>query len=263
VWTLHDSIITGKDTTGIFYAPEQKVYVFYESNLDSTATYKLIADLNEGAHKIEGGTALIPRFRVTTNFTSPGYKIPFAANTVASDQDYKPWQITVQEGDNAKRYTYKYTMRWTEFYTNGTNQSFSATRNNGDKYQANPAAPAVQNVTFMGVDFYRWVADVVPDDPNVIRRKIDGIDLKISVAHYELDQYMNVSKPVTSIAQVKPEYTNIIGGYGIFSSRVVYEYNNFRLNESSMKELCRGQYTATKLFCSHFPEDAAQNYYCP
>lgn len=261
-WQLHDTIITNKDTSGIFYAPDQKVYVFYESDLDSSAEYHLEADLNEGAYQISSSTELIRGFYVS-NSVYFNTSLNFAGATVAEDKDYKIWTFSVFEGYNGSRYSYKYTVRWTEYYTDGTSKNFSATRNNGNKDQEDPDKPSTQTAAFSGLDFYSWLAEIIPDDPTVDRRKFNGLDLKITVAHYDLDQYMEVSKPVTSIAQVQPEFTNINGGLGLFSSRLILEINGFTLNKSSRKELCRGQHTGTKAFCSSDPEDVAENYYCP
>jgi len=262
-WQLTDSIISGKDTSGIFYAPDQKVYVFYADDLDSTMSYELVADLNEGEHSITAQTDLIQGFAVSTGLYFAGYKINFASNNVQNDEDYKPWIFVVTEGLNGSRYNYKYTMRWTDYYNDLTTASFSATFNNGDKDQIDPANPGAQNATFGGLDFYEFVESVVPDNPNVSYRRIDGIDLRITVAHRDLDQYMDVAKPVSGIAQVTPEYTNVNGGLGLFSSRLVFELNNLRLDTYSMKELCTGSHTFTKLFCSHFPENALESWYCP
>jgi len=262
-WQLTDSIITGKDTSGVFYAPEQKVYVFYESDLDSSAEYHFVAYLNESTDSVTATTELIKGFSVSSQLYFTSYKINFASNTISDDTDYNSWIFTVSEGLHGSRYNYQYTLNWTEFYSDNTNQSFSATRNNGDKEQVNPDVPGGQSASFGGLDFYLWVRDIIPDDPDVIRRKIDGIDLQIAVAHENLDQYMDVAQPVSGIAQVQPEYTNINGGLGLFSSRVVLKLNNFRLDKSSMRQLCVGGYTSTKLFCSSFIEDAAESYYCP
>ena len=262
-WQLHDSIISGKDANGVFYAPDQKVYVFYTSELDSTAEYELEADLNEGAHKISARTAMIQNFSVTYSLYFPTYKINFAANTVNGVDDYKNWIFVVTEGYHGSRYNYRYTMNWTEYYADNSTQNFSATRNNGDKFQLDPEKPLTQNAAFSGLDFYNWVQGVVPDDPNVVQRKMTGIDLKISVAHADLDQYLDVAQPVSGIAQVQPEYTNIEGGLGLFSSRAILEIKNIKLDKPSTRELCKGQYTISKGFCSSAPEDVAEPYYCP
>ncbi|MBD3635841.1 MAG: DUF4249 family protein [Crocinitomicaceae bacterium] len=262
-WTLTDTIVTNKSEDGLFYAPEQKAYVFYESALDSTAEYELTVIINDGAHVVTGKTTLIPEFKITGTVTNPSYKIQFAPNTVNEDADYDNWTFTVSEGLHAARYNYKYTFRWTETYSDMSTASFSATRNNGDVFQSSPDKPGQHGASFAGLDFYQFVADAIVQDPDVIQRKMDGLDLQIAIAHDDLNQFMEVSQPVTGIAQVQPEFTNLTGGRGLFSSRIIFKMNNFNLNPASVKELCTGLYTGGLLFCSDYPEHASETWYCP
>ncbi|MCB9224018.1 MAG: hypothetical protein R2780_06550 [Crocinitomicaceae bacterium] len=264
-WTLNDTIISNKDTTGIFYAPEQKVYGFYESTLDSSCSYKLTIDIEGGAYQVTGETALIDKFSVSGQILYPLFKVNFAPATINDTvDDYTPWNITVNEGKNAALYTYKYTFNYTEYYTSGGSASFSKTRYNGQEEQHGTADnPGVHIASFSGYDFYTWLRSVIPDDDNVDRRTFDGLDLRISVAHQEFYQYLQVGQPVTGIAQVQPEYTNLKGARGLFSSRLVYELFDFPLNGTSTKELCTGYYTGHLKFCSQLPEHASEWYYCP
>jgi hypothetical protein len=263
-WTLFDTTVTNKSTDGLFYAPDQKAYAFYESNLDSTADYTLSIIIDGGAHLVSGTTTLIPKFKLSGTILNPLYKIQFAPNTVDEDLDYDNWTFTVTEGLHAARYNYEYTFRWTETYTDLTTASFSISRNNGDKMQTqDPDNPGIQIASFSGLDFYEFVRDGIVDDPNVTQRKMDGLDLQIAVAHEDLNQFMEVSQPVSGIAQVQPEFTNLTGSRGLFSSRIIYNKNGFKLNPASMKELCTGLKTGGKKFCSDYPEHIGETYYCP
>lgn len=263
-WVLFDTILTHKDTTGVFYAPEQKVYAFFESNLDSSATYKLTVDLEGGSYQVTGETNMIDQFKVNAQILFPTYKIIFAPPNANEEDDYEFWTFTVTEGKNAALYNYKYTMHYTEHYVDGSQATFSITRNEGNEEQHGSASnPSVHIPSFSGYDFYNWVGEVIPDDANVVKREYNGIDLRISVAHHELYQYLQVSEPVTGIAQVQPEYTNLNGARGLFSSRLVYEIFDFDLNGSSMEELCTGQFTFSKSFCSSLPEHVGETFYCP
>ncbi|MEX1001129.1 MAG: hypothetical protein WDZ35_03360 [Crocinitomicaceae bacterium] len=262
-WQLFDTILTNKSTDGLFYAPEQKVYAFFEPNLDSTAEYELIVDINNGEYEVTGRTELLEGFNVSSTILFPSFKVPFAPHTVDEDSDYSFWQFTVTEANLAARYNYKYTLKWTETYSDLSTASFEMTRNNNDVVKDKPSNPLTHQALFQGVDFYQWVASIVPDDPNVIERRMTGLDLKISVAHEDLEQYMQVSQPVTGVAQVQPEYTNLSGGRGLFSSRLIFELKNLKLNSTSMKELCVGLYTGGKLFCSDYDEHIGESFYCP
>lgn len=261
-WNLHDSIISNKNTDGIFYAPEQKVYVFYESTLDENMEYELTAMLEE-TYPISSKTQMLGGFKVSSQLALPTYTIGFAPNTVDDDTDYDSWSFTVTEADNAANYNFKYFFRWRETYADMTTQDFVAEFNDGDVEQEKPSAPSAQVQNFAGVDFYNWVRNIIPDDPDVIQRRALGIDLRISVAHKDLDQYMKVGAPVTGIVQSKPEFTNINGGLGIWSSRLIYERPDIPLNPTSMKELCAGLKTSGMFFCSDYPEHIGEMFECP
>lgn len=262
-WTLEDTIFNHKDSTGLFYGPEQKAYGFWADDLDSSATYRLEASVENGSYSFDSETELIPQFSITGVILNPSYKIQFAKNTINDDDDYLSLSFPVNEGKWASLYNYKYTFNWTETYLDGSTASFSLTFNNGDKIQEKPEGPTSHQEVFSGYQFYTWLGENIPDDPNVEKRVMDGLDVQVSVAHYNLDQYMQVSKPVSGLAQIQPTFTNINGGLGLFSSRIIYSLKGFRLNTASVKELCTGQYTGTKMFCSPYPEDFTETYFCP
>lgn len=263
-WELKDTVVSGKSTAGIFYAPEQKVYVFHASDLDASATYILEIDVEGGQRRVTGSTSLLSGFKlIGTTANNPSFRIAFAPNKVDDDRDYDSWRVSFNEALHAERYVFSYTFRWTETYTDLTTASFEVSRSNGDHLQTKPLVPGAGDVFFSGLDFYTWLATVIPLDPKVVRRKVEGIDLKIAVAHSELHQYMEVGKPVGGIAQIRPEFTNLTGGKGLFSSRLVYQKKGLQLNPASVKELCVGRYTKELLFCSDYVEHASAAYYCP
>lgn len=262
-WELKDTVIGNKSTDGIFYAPDQKVYYFFEKELENKFEYEIVADFNEGQAGITSRTNLINGFKVPSTLYVSTFKIRFANNTVDESDDYLSWRFEVTEGYNAARYELSYTFNWTEHYVDGTSSSFSATRREETEDQNNPDKPGSFNALISGIDFFQWVGDIIPDDPNVEYRTNDGFDLHISVAHKNLSQYMDVADPVSGIAQIQPVYTNIDGGYGLWSNRQLFTLSGMRFDASTAKELSRGQYTVTKLFCSDHDVHASEDYYCP
>jgi hypothetical protein len=261
-WKLYDTIIKTKSTDGIFYAPEQKVYAFRESELDPSLEYRLVGDVNEGKFKLNASTTLIDGFKVNKSLYQSGFKVNFADLTVDENDDYNFWRFEVTEATNAKTYEIGYTFTWKEYYTDGTTAIFSAKRKEETETQVDPSSPGSFQAVIQGIDFYRWIQNTIPDDDKVMRRTVEQFDLNISVAHEELDQYMTVSQPVSSIAQVQPEFTNIQGGYGLFSSRLVFILEDIPLSGNTIKELCRGQFTVSKVFCSELPEHATETFSC-
>ncbi|MCG8576055.1 MAG: hypothetical protein MI810_14290 [Flavobacteriales bacterium] len=273
-WQLQDSMVSNKDTDGIFYAPEQKIYYFEANDLNEEYQYEIVADLDEGAHSFNAKTGMINGFSISSPAVFSSDRINFNGATVNGDDDYKAYKFTVNEALNAGLYNYKYIFRWREYYLDGSSQDFELERIDKDVTQEVPQQANSHSAFFHGLEFFRWLGGyentagqqqpgVITYDENVDRRMVLGIDIRISIAHSDLVQFMEVTKPQTGIAQSQPEFTNINGGLGLFSSRHIYELKNYRLSTNSMKELCQGQYTATLQFCSQFPEDASESYACP
>jgi hypothetical protein len=75
--------------------------------------------------------------------------------------------------------------------------------------------------SFMGEDFYRTVANLVPADGSIWGRKARGVIVQITSAGEEFQLYTEVNSPSNTIVQDKPLYTNIADGVGVFSSRSV------------------------------------------
>ena len=262
-WVLRDSIIPNKSTDGVFYAPEQKVYVFYASDLNEFGEYELVADLNEGQHQIKARTGLIREFDVSSSLSINSYTVSFAKSSPELDEDYLSWSIDVFEGYNAGQYDHKLIIDWTEYYIDGTSQKFTMEKTESSQIQDKPSKPGTHKAIFSGLDFYKWIEGGIPDDENVERRVLDNLTLKIAAAHEDLATYIDVSKPVTTIGQVQPTYTNIENGLGLFSSRLVYKRSDLILSKSSRRELCQGQYTLSKKFCSDYSTDFSEAWYCP
>lgn len=262
-WSLTDSIIDDKSTDGVFYAPEQKVYFFEAEDLNPAYEYEIRADLDEGQASFSARTSLVNGFKVPNSFTiDPEFPITFASNTVDEDSDYKNWKIDITEGYNTRRYEVSYDIHWTEYYLDGSSSSFTGSRNVGTYIQEDPDSPLSFFAIVGGLDFYTFISELVPDDPDVDYRTFDGLDAHINAAHENLAKFMEVNEPVSGIAQIQPEFTNINGGYGLFSSRQLFTIKNKTLSAASFKELARGSYTVTKLFCSPLPEHDGEGYSC-
>jgi hypothetical protein len=76
------------------------------------------------------------------------------------------------------------------------------------------------NIT--GKDFYELLSAYVKPDPD-IKRRVRGLSFRYYGGSDDLYTYMSVNKPSLGIVQKKPEFTNVNGGYGLFSSRNTFD----------------------------------------
>lgn len=76
-------------------------------------------------------------------------------------------------------------------------------------------------LTFTSGEFYSvLVSKLNADEPsNLLFRKILKVDFIVYAGAQDFVDFLKISAPSTSVAQDKPVYSNIEGGFGIFSSR--------------------------------------------
>jgi hypothetical protein len=103
----------------------------------------------------------------------------------------------------------------------------------------------VVNREINGQDFYRFVGQAIPEDPDVIRyADSTSCDFTIFTGAEALGKYVEINSATTSILTTIPEYTNIQNGRGIFSSRSISTLSGKLLNSNSKDSLKQGVYTS-------------------
>lgn len=79
----------------------------------------------------------------------------------------------------------------------------------------------LMNSQFDGESFFNFLNSSIEINDNVIRRFLK-LDIRMTVGTQELQTYINVNQPYSSIVQERPSYSNINNGIGLFSSRYTY-----------------------------------------
>jgi hypothetical protein len=279
-WDLYDTVVTTKDTDGIFYAPEQRVYAFRSGSSDnsdsptnttllSDATYDLRILINEGGtdeFEVFGSTDIVSGISTTTD--SPNNQFKFALNSVGTGE-YGVSQIGVSNGDAAVLNT-ALVIEYREFIGSDTvNQSINWTLG-----EVETGSGISTNFSAEGETFYSLIASSCESgNPAVFKRQLVGITEKVVAGSVDLYNYILVNQPSTSIAQNKPTFTNLTATnehpvLGLFSSRLTYTYyhpmsgvnqNTRSIDRNSTQELCVGPICGPFDFCSQQSLDVATN----
>ena len=84
-----------------------------------------------------------------------------------------------------------------------------------------------------GGQFFNFIRQSLLEDNSLIRQFVN-IDLVMTVGTENLNTYIKVNSPITSIAQQRPPFTNINNGIGIFSSRYTYAERNIGLTQNTI-----------------------------
>jgi hypothetical protein len=267
VWQLRDTIIGGRSTDGVFYAPEQKVYYFatptFQNNpaqsLQPTATYRLDVNINNGEFIVKGETELVR----DVTLTSPSAQSSFVFR--GNQNDYRNVPFTWSKG-NGKRFNLKLDFHYRETDVNNVQYEKSFSWNLGESFAG---SINTVSVNASGELFYQLVRNNVPVDNNIVKREHTFFLITLVAGAEELDNFIAANQPSTSLAQNKPSYTNLEGGIGVFTARYTIKtikyfinpsFQNWRsLDQRSTKELCEGQYTGLLNFCSSHTQDINPN----
>lgn len=269
-WILEDTIVDNKETNGIWYAPEQKLYYFStptSSPLRADAAYELNIIVNGGEFEVKGFTSIVSGLSIGSSAVST-YQFGFAQNA----GEYKNAGITVQAGagnNKAAVINVRLEIGYEEI-TGSIVDTLSFDWNLGEQ---EVGVSTSKSFSAQGEVFYDLIKRHIQANgaPICDKRNLSYIKIKVVGGASDLYNYMLVNQPSTSVAQNKPTYTNLEASngrrvIGIFSSRQTYEtfkpfydpsvQNNRCININSTEELCIGQYTGPYLFCSDHSADS-------
>lgn len=280
-WILKDTMVENKEP-GVFFYPEQKLYYFETTTLapliaNSQTTYELEAVINGGEFTIKGKTELVSGMLI--NSPKESNQFNFANNNV-EENGYASTSISVNTG-NASKIEISLTVEFNEFI--GT--TLFATKSfiwNVSEFEGESLNGATISASANGKTFYELVKQNATDNPAITKRQLKQITVSEYGAAEDLQKYLLVNKPSSSLTQSKPIYTNLTATndnrvLGVFSSRgnaqvVKTDWKHITgstyyrcLNPNSVKELCLGTITGTLKFCSDHPSDISngETYACP
>lgn len=268
-WSLTDTIIDNKDENGLFYAPEQKLYYFKgDLNDDGLSNikkldkvYRLNVEIENGKHVIFGETGLVND--VFISMPNLNNSINFMQTT--TDYGAQPIRFSIGNGEV---FNTRLLFNYREVKSSGTEIKTMGWDLGSLKRKDISTTTAI--ITADGETFYERVRNNIAIDDDVIRREVASFEIVITAGSEDLNTYMLVNEPTSSLAQNKPEFSNVEGALGIFSSRTTI--SQFKsdyippairaLSSNSTRELCNGSYTVPLNFCSSIPLDNSSNFKC-
>jgi hypothetical protein len=149
---------------------------------------------------------------------------------------------------NGKRYDLSYRFKWDEVIGADT-VAKSFTQPLATVVADNTNGGAQLDASFEGEAFFQTVAVRVGNTPGVSKRIYRGVDILWAIAGEDLHVYLQLNNPISGLVEDRPTYTNVVNGYGLFSTRRFYEIPNKPLDLTTVPELVQGQYTGGMFFC--------------
>jgi len=245
--------------SGLFFYPDQKLY-FIDGTLNPESTYELRFTKPNG-DQVSGQTALVRKTGQSLSGVNSWVinGVPLMSNGgIKESIDFE-----VLSPINAKGFELSMEFTFEEEYANNTSQLVTINIPIGtftfDKVRSGVNIESKVDVSFNPLIFYERISAEVPiitgnESPQILRRKpIEGaLDMKLSFLDQDLDIYIEVTRPSTSLLEDKPPYTNVSNGIGIIASRTKDE-TEFALSSLSYDELTTGvklELTGGRGFCN-------------
>ncbi len=204
--------------SGVFYAPKQVLYKCHTLNqLNEDREYRLIIKNILTGKIITAETALVEKFNIER--PSPNQSI-IEFSTIG--------KVTVKwrSAEGGRRYQVNMRINYFESIDDTLQyESKYIDVNLGTQKAETLESGMLMELESDGLTYYETLKNNLIHNgapPQKYFRIPGKIEFLISVAGDELSTYIDVNEPSNTIVQVRPEYTNINNGIGIFSAR----YNN-------------------------------------
>lgn len=231
---------------GTFYYADQAnaIYSFASTGgntLNSVNEYKLIIKNNETGVEVSSQTTLITDF---VDLQAPNPGTPFFS-CINKDNNNFLYQVKWYSGKNAKLYQMVIRLNYKDSTTSGNIQKTLDWVFPEQKTQGLAGGELMKN-DFIGQGFLQFTGNQLDDYTGLLGRIPGIVDIIIVAGGDDLNTFIEVNKPSTSIVQEKPEFTNITNGLGVFSSRFSKIAFSKGLNPTvspTWDSLACGQYT--------------------
>lgn len=216
-----DTTTINNKQEGIFYAPKQKVYYTTDKLANNSGhtkyKYKLYVFKDNDTISAETGIVGGDDFKIAT------YSLHFEAKP--SDKFSK---IKFTAADNAVFYNLEFVFNYHESINGGPVVDKQVSYTCGSKsIEELSTENSLFFFTYSNNILFNLMENAIGGDtvmdvnhPNVVRF-FDKypIQIKLSAGGDELYNYIQVNSQ-SSFSQTVPDYTNVSGGYGVFSSRI-------------------------------------------
>ncbi len=229
IWNLDTMWIHDKES-GTFFSGDQMLYKV-NADLRLDKTYRLVARNNHSGLLAFASTTLVGSVTINRPRSS------FLSFTSTAET-----QVELQSAQNGK--VYQIVIRFYYVEVDLTTND-STTRYIDWPFPNRKSMNLGVNekilYSYIGSNFYSNIQAKVKEDINV--KRIPGnVHIIAYVGGEELSTYIDITSPITTIVQERPQYTNINNGIGIFSSRTS-NLRAYKLTVASIDSLVNGSKT--------------------
>lgn len=253
-----------------FFANDKNIIYVYNGNIvnedENSADYKFVIEINiDGLDNVSSETKLVSDVTILPPL---GYNSPYTKNElILYSADYLSPEYKFESGKNSKYFEYFLEIEYYE-KENGEYKLKTITHSEGTKSTSSLEGGQTFPFTLNGETFYKFISEKL--EPSNENRIFYSLRYKFLSAGEDLTMYIDLTKPTYGIVQEKPAFTNIVNGWGLFSSRTSTFSPRKKLDLSSLNYLSTGEdmkdlkfynYTNTVNFYTNYPELDIHNIY--
>lgn len=210
-YTLTRTVNDFPKNSGTFNDAENVLYKF-TGTLDRDYDYKLNIQNNKSGTDITAETDIVQDIVVTLPNSNQRINLKNNSGT------YLEQLVSITTGANIGRVQAVFIFNYIEYANDTVAKSIEMSL--GELKTTTNQGNEKLEFTISGQSFFDVITKKVqPNIPGLYKRTVEPAQVKFIIAGEELNTYMEVNEPSNSVVQVKPEYTNIENGIGIFSSR--------------------------------------------
>ncbi len=229
-WPVDTIWVNTKDS-GIFFSPQQKLYKV-NAPLSQNNRYRIRATNTKTGNSASATTKLVNSFSIERPRSGQRFFSFTYQNLIASfisAKNGRVYQLVIsfsfKEKDIPTGVITPKTIHW-EFPIKK-----SSSLNGGEEIIVN----------FSGQSFYSFVASQLKANEDIERIPGD-VTFTVYVGGDELSTYNDIHSPISTIVTERPDYTNVVNGIGLFSSRY-YQSRTCQLTVQSVDSLINGSKT--------------------
>ena len=281
-WTLRDTLVDNKETSGAFFGPLQRVYFAptLTEPLRDDMLYQLVLELPDGK-TAQATTTMVESSAGSINQPPPNlpnYKMGFAAVNPNGSATYPNFPFKWTTSPGASLYTASLLVHIEEKHY--ADDALTVLDSSRDLTVTIPVGTRKVNSLdgfqtidepFDGERLFTELSTRLEANPRV--RRVLGrydanyqmeraFDFELQVANQDLAIYLDVNETSNSIVQDRPTWTNIqviaadgtqLGGIGLWGSRTTLGVYGLGYSKQTIQHLQEGDLTAALNFCSPSP----------
>lgn len=225
---------------GVFASPNQLLY-----KTPAGFTLKTDSDYEILVRKSATGELVVKAFaEVVGDIKLTGSTNSLPTVTFSNGNDFRDKKISWTSAEDAKIYELDIRLNFTEVNTNSGARKDTSVVWKVFREIKSPNTFGGNEMEFemQGEQFYGSIASQLEARADIIREVDTVIAIEFSYSTQELLNYLEVAKPSTFLNDVKPEYTNVEGGLGLFTSRGGKVFKK-GLSSPSVEQLIDGELT--------------------